>query len=158
MKGNEKMIATNINDVMVESYSKVHPRFEVAFEALKKFAFGNYEVGKYEVDGKNVFVMVQEYETKPAAEKKFEIHKDYIDIQYIISGEELMGYESLDKLTPMNEYKPDVQHFFMNEEYDKITVRAGELVIFFPNEPHAPGAAVNDNPSAVRKIVVKILA
>lgn len=152
------MIAANINDRMIEGYKKIHPRFEVAFEALKKFAFGNYEVGKYEIDGKNVFVMVQEYDTKPAAEKKFEIHKDYIDIQYIISGAEVMGYESLDQLTPMNEYKVDVQHFYMNDKYDTLTVREGELAVFFPNEPHAPGVAVDDVPSTVRKIVVKILA
>jgi len=152
------MIAANINDQMIESYKKVHPRFEVAFEALKKLANENAEVGKYEIDGKNIYAMVQAYDTKPVAEKKFEIHKDYIDIQYIISGEELMGYESLDKLTPMGDYKPDAQLFFMNEEYDKINLGAGELVVFFPNEPHAPGVAVNDVPSAVRKIVVKILA
>ena len=152
------MIAANINDSMIESYKNVHPRFPEAFEALKKFASGEFEVGKYEVDGKNIYVMVQEYETQLMADKKFEIHRDYIDIQYIISGEELMGYESLDKLEPKNEYKPDVQHFFVNEDYDKITLRAGELVVFFPNEPHAPGAAANDKPSTVKKIVVKILA
>ena len=152
------MILSNINDQMIENYKKVHPRFEAAFEALKKFAFGNYEPGRYEIDGSNLYVLVQEYETKPAAEKKFEIHKNYIDIQYIISGDELMGYESLDKLTPMGDYKPDVQLFFMNEEYDKFVLRDGDFVVFFPNEPHAPGAAANDLPSPVRKIVVKILA
>ena len=152
------MIASNIKDTMIESYKKVHPRFEEAFEALKKLASRNYEVGKYEIDGKNIYAMVQEYDTKPVAEKKFEIHKDYIDIQYIISGEELMGYESLDKLEPMGDYKPDAQLFYMNGEYDKIKLCAGELVVFFPNEPHAPGVAVDDIPSAVKKIVVKILA
>ena len=152
------MILSSINDQMIDSYKKVHPRFETAFDALKKFALGEYEVGKYEVDGKNIFVMVQEYDTAPIEEKKFEIHKDYIDIQYIISGEELMGYESIDKLTPMNEYKPDVQHFFVNKEYDSFVLGAGEFVIFFPGEPHAPGAAANGVPSGVRKIVVKILA
>lgn len=152
------MIVANINDKMIENYKKVHPRFEAAFETLKKLACENAEIGKYVIDGDNLYAMVQAYDTKPVAEKKFEIHKDYIDIQYIISGEELMGYESLDKLTPMGDYKPDAQFFYINEEYDKINLGAGEFVVFFPNEPHAPGAAVNDVPSAVKKIVVKILA
>ena len=152
------MIAANINDQMIENYKKVHPRFEAAFEGLKKLIADNAEVGKHVIDGDNIYAMVQEYETKPLSEKKFEIHKDYIDIQYIISGEELMGYESLDKLTPMGDYKPDAQLFYMNNSFDKINLCAGEYVVFFPNEPHAPGVAVNDVPSAVRKIVVKILA
>ena len=152
------MIAANINDSMIESYKNVHPRFPEAFEALKKFASDEFEVGKYEVDGKNIYVMVQEYETQLMADKKFEIHRDYIDIQYIVSGEEIMGNESLDKLTPADEYKPDVQKLHLNAEYDKIKLSAGEFAIFFPYEPHAPGAAVKGVPSKVKKIVVKIRA
>lgn len=152
------MIVANIKDVWVENYKALHPRFEAAFCALKKLIADNAEVGKYEIDGQNIYAMVQEYETKPVAEKKFEIHKDYIDIQYIISGKEVMGNESLDKLTPMGEYKPDAQLFYMNDGYDKIFLSDGEFAIFFPEEPHAPGGAVDDKPSAVKKIVVKVLA
>lgn len=152
------MIVGNINDIWVENYKKAHPRFEAAFEALKKLIADGAEVGKYEIDGKNIYAMVQEYDTKPVAEKKFEIHKDYIDIQYIISGNELMGYESIDKLEPMGDYKPDAQLFFMNGEYDKIFLGDSQFAVFFPEEPHAPGVAVDDIPSPVKKIVVKVLA
>lgn len=152
------MIAANLNDKMIESYKKVHPRFDVAFEALKKFAAACPEDGKYEIDGKNVFISVMTGPTKPEADKKFEVHRDYIDIQYIVSGEEIMGNESLDKLTPATEYKPDVQKLELNGEYDKIRLAAGEFAIFFPYEPHAPGIAVNDQPIEVKKIVVKVLA
>ena len=152
------MIAANLNDKMIESYKNVHPRFEVAFEALKKFAASCPEDGKYEIDGKNVFISVMTGPTKPKADKFFEIHRDYIDIQYIVSGEEIMGNESLDKLTPATEYKPDVQKLNLNDEYDQIKLEAGEFAIFFPYEPHAPGIAVNDVPVEVKKIVVKVLA
>ena len=152
------MIAANLNDKMIESYKKVHPRFDVAFEALKKFAAECPEDGKYEIDGKNVFISVMTGPTKPESEKKFEVHRDYIDIQDIVSGEEIMGNESLDKLTPATEYKPDVQKLDLNSEYDKIKLSAGEFAIFFPYEPHAPGIAVNDLPTEVKKIVVKVLA
>ena len=152
------MIAANLNDTMLENYKKLHPRFELEFEALKKLVSENAEVGKYEIDGKNVHAIVQEYETKPLPEKKFEIHKEYIDIQYIVSGEEVMGFESLDKLTPKSDYTPDAQFFFVNDGCDKLNLCAGEYVVFFPEEPHAPGAAINDVPSKVKKIVVKIKA
>ena len=153
-----KMIVANINDTWVENYKAAHPRFKTAFNALKKFISENAEVGKYEIDGENVFAMVQEYETKTLDNGKFEMHKKYIDIQYIVSGKELMGNESQDKLTPISDYKPDIQLFSMNDSYDKISLSDGEFAIFFPEEPHAPGLAVDGKPSAVKKIVVKVLA
>ena len=64
------MITSYINHTMIESYKKVHPRFEAAFEGLKKLAEGNFVVVKYEIDGNNIYAMVQEYDTKPVAEKK----------------------------------------------------------------------------------------
>ena len=152
------MIIASLNNENLENYKKSHSRFELAFSALKKLIDEKAEVGKYEVDGNNVFALVQEYETKPVADKKFEIHKDYIDIQYIVSGEEIMGSETLDKLVAIDDYKPDAQLFFMTNDYDKIKLEAGDFAIFFPNEPHAPGIAVNDAPSNVKKIIIKILA
>ena len=152
------MISANINEAMLENYKKLHPRFDVAFKALKRLVEENAEVGKYEIEGSDVYAMVQEYETKPISEKSFEIHREYIDIQYIVSGEEAMGFESLDKLVPISDYKPDVQLFSLNGEYDEINLCAGEYVVFFPYEPHAPGAAVKGVPSKVKKIVVKIKA
>ena len=152
------MVSANIHEATLENHKKLHPRFDVAFEALKKLVLENAEVGTYEIDGTNIYAMVQEYETKPFSEKNFETHKEYIDIQYIVSGKEAMGFETLDKLTPMGEYTPDVQFFYMNEEYDKLRLRSDEYVVFFPDEPHAPGAAVDDMPSKVKKIVVKVKA
>ena len=153
------MIVSALNDKMINDYKKVHPRFALAFEALREYAAKeDLADGKYEIDGKNVFIAVMSGPTKPVAEKKFEVHRDYIDIQYIVSGSEIMGNESLDKLTPADEYKPDVQKLYMNDEYDKVKLSAGEFAIFFPYEPHAPGIAVDDVPSFVKKIVVKVLA
>ena len=50
--------------------------------------------GKYPIDGDNIFALVSEYKTKSEAEGKLEAHRKYIDVQYVISGEELMGYVS----------------------------------------------------------------
>ena len=139
-------------------YYGMHKNFQRAFEAIKNALDKDMPVGKYEIDGKNVFIAVMTGPTKPRAEKKFEVHRDYIDIQYIVSGEEIMGNETLDKLTPADEYKPDVQKLHLNDEFDQIKLTAGEFAIFFPNEPHAPGIAVDDKPVEVKKIVVKVLA
>ena len=43
---------------------------------------------KYEED--DFFYMIQKYKTEPATEKKLEAHKQYIDIQYVVIGEEII--------------------------------------------------------------------
>ena len=151
------MIVASLNNENLECYIKAHPRFALAFSALKRLVMEKAEVGKYEIDGKNVFASVQEYDTKPENEKRFELHKDYIDVQYIVSGEDIMGNETLDKLTALGEYKPDAQFFSINSDYDRLKLSHGDFAIFFPDEPHAPGIAVDDRPKAVKKIVIKIL-
>ena len=45
----------------------------------------------------------------------------------------------------------------MVDEFDRVILEKGKLTVIYPNEPHAPGLAVNA-PEKVRKIVVKIRA
>lgn len=152
------MIACRLTDAMMEGYKKVHPRMEMALEALQKLAASNPADGRYEIDGDNIYANVSTGKTRLAKDAKFEMHKQYIDIQCVIEGQEIIGNETVDKLVPVTEYQPDYQLFEMNDEYDPMIVSAGELMIIFADEPHAPSLAVNDTPATVKKIIVKVLA
>ena len=152
------MISANINEAMLENYKKVHPRFEAAFEGLKKLVAENAEVGKYEIEGSDVYAMVQEYKTKAPEEAKFEAHRKYIDIQYIISGVEKMEMIDVSKATEITEY--DVEKDFQFFDYGNTAVLGcfedEDFAVFFPQDVHKPGMAVDSGSSAVKKIVVKI--
>lgn len=149
------MIVTQLNQI--KQYENAHPRFKKAFEALCELAEKNVADGKYEIDGKNIFAIVSTLTTKPTNESKFEMHKDYIDIQFILEGSEIMGHETTDKLVAIGEYTPDAQLFKINKEFDKIKLSSGELAIFFAEEAHAPSIAVNELEATVKKIIVKVL-
>ena len=56
------MILDNINNCSM--YSCMHKYFETAFDFIKKAVAENYAVGKYEIDGENLYASVQEYNTK----------------------------------------------------------------------------------------------
>ena len=73
-----------------QKYYSLHSRFEDAFEFINKAISENLPVGRYELDGKNLFALVQEYTTKNPEEAKNEAHRKYIDIQCVLSGEERM--------------------------------------------------------------------
>jgi YhcH/YjgK/YiaL family protein len=151
------MIISSINDKLIdEVYKNAHPRLQRAIEALRELANKSPEDGKYTIDGDEIFASVMTYETKPECEKKFELHRRYIDIQYIIEGEEIIGGEDISELCHTDGEGTDIEFFGMVKNYDRILLKKGELAIIFPPEPHAPGIAAAD-PVKVKKIVVKVL-
>ena len=146
------MIFGNIKDK--ERYIGLHPAFRAAFEFMESAA--GKEVGKYEIDGKNLYAMVQEYVGKEPHEK-FEAHKKYIDIQYIISGREIMESTALNMCGQMSDYNEvkDVQYYTCHGLKTKIQAGEGDFAIFYPEDVHKPGIKMDD--SIIKKVVVKIL-
>lgn len=154
------MVVTSIFSKDLESFKSIHPRFNDAFEFLKKAVNEEYKDGNYEIDGKNIYAFISSYETKTESEVQFEAHNKYIDIQCVVSGTEIIGFESEKEVTLTQDYKDgnDICFYALNENYDKIALKKGEFVIIMTDELHAPCLSVKNKPENVRKIVVKILA
>ncbi len=141
-----------------ELYYGMHPRFREAFDFIKKAIAKNIEVGKYEIDGKNLWASVQEYTSKLETEAKAEAHKNYIDIQFIVSGVEIIEGFDISKATPKSEYNDvkDVMFYEDNANAGKGVLHDNEYGIFFPHDVHKPGICLNGNQDTVKKIVVKV--
>lgn len=154
------MVATSIFSKDLENFKSIHPRFSDAFEFLKKAVNEDYKDGNYEIDGKNIYAFISSYETKTESEVQFEAHNKYIDIQCVVSGTEVIGFESEKEVSLTQDYKDgnDICFYALNENYDKIALKKGEFVIIMTDELHAPCLSVENKPENVRKIVVKILA
>ena len=141
-----------------EKYYGLHKGFASAFDFIKKAVAENYAVGKYEIDGRKIHASVQEYTGKAEADAKYEGHRKYIDIQYIAVGAEIMKVVDIQKATLKVDYneEKDVEFYHDTDKAGKILVEAGEYGIFFPNDIHKPGLAVDGNTALVKKILVKI--
>ena len=135
-------------------YIGLSDRIAKAFEYIKSTDLANTENGTYEIDGMDVFAMVQDYDTKPWNEGKAEAHHKHIDVQYIVSGEELMGVASKTNQQPY-ETNPENDYDFYDCETKPVLVSAGMFTIFFPDDLHMPCIKVNE-PAYVKKVVVKI--
>ena len=136
-------------------YECAHPLFSQAFAFVEEYLKEKKPVGKYEILGDSLFAMVQAYDSK--AEAKMEVHDKYIDLQFIVSGEEKMLWarrEELAVITPFPEGK-DTEILEEGNRPATLILHAGEFAIFYPNDAHKPGLAVN-TPTPVEKIVVKI--
>lgn len=141
-----------------ELYYGMHPRFKEAFDFINKAICENTPAGKYEIDGKNLWASVQEYTSKLYEDAKAEAHKNYIDIQFIVSGTEVIEGFDIGKATPKSEYNnvKDVMFYEDNANAGKGILTDNEYGIFFPHDVHKPGICLDGNQAPVKKIVVKV--
>lgn len=129
-----------------------------AFFYLKNCNFADLENGKYDIDGDNIFMTVSEYETKSLSDKKAEQHRLYIDVHYIIFGQEMIGYGSENKNNQIiDEYDLDKDRTSFKLVVDEIylALKDGDFAIFFPKDIHRPGLDY-DSKHMIRKAVIKI--
>ena len=137
-------------------YSQAHEGFADGFAFLQRAVAENLPAGRYEIDGDKVFAFIQEYTSK--TESSFETHKNYIDIQFVASGVEVIEVSDIANMKEATPYNAEKDVTFY-EDYNKGTIaviEAGAYGIFFPWDAHKPGLALNGNPDAVKKIVVKV--
>jgi YhcH/YjgK/YiaL family protein len=131
-----------------------------ALEYLAKTDFSALPNGKHTIDGDRLFAVVQRYKTKPVAEGRWEMHKRYIDVQYVAAGSERIGYEPLCESLPVEEaYDSSRDAAFYKASGVLLPVTAGMFAVFTPDEVHAPCLAPAEPESAgdVLKVVVKCL-
>lgn len=131
------------------------------WQAVYDFLTGNdlaaLTVGRHEIVPGGAYANVQEYQTK--TEGVFEAHRDNIDIQIVVSGEETIDVADLaDALDCTREYDKakDCVLYASASEFRCLEADSTAWFIFFPSDLHRPGLARNDTPSPVKKIVVKI--
>lgn len=136
-------------------YSGLGERINKAFKYLKETDFSKMELGKYEIDGDNIFALVNEYTTKDESEGKLEAHKKYIDVQFVAKGSELMGYAPLGNQKIIDEYNEQNDITFFSGEKSFTRVDEGMFAIFFPTDVHLPGIKVNKS-AYVKKVVIKV--
>ncbi|PKQ68429.1 YhcH/YjgK/YiaL family protein [Labilibaculum manganireducens] len=135
-------------------YAGVSERIAKAFAYINSTDLLNTEVGKYEIDGENVFALVQEYNTKNLEDCKLESHFEHIDIQYVISGTENMGVSILSKQIPHTVNNEKDVAFYKNDS-TLFELTEGMFAVFFPDDLHCPCIKNGEN-SKVKKLVVKI--
>jgi len=156
------------NGLKVEVYPDVNSvEFEKQYKLTKDdwdkaFAFladsaklATLAPGNYPIDGKNVYASITEGPSKAPEVAKWESHRKYIDLQYVIRGAEkieVMPLASATVTEPYNETK-DAAHYSGNGKY--YTATPAMFYLFFPGDVHRPNIRV-DGYDVVKKLVIKI--
>ncbi|MEI6865012.1 YhcH/YjgK/YiaL family protein [Flavicella sp.] len=138
-------------------YTSIHKKIPIVFNFIKKNDLATIDLGKHLIEGENVFVVVMEYTTKPLPECKSETHKKYIDIQYMIKGEENIGLKTLHNESPTTAYNEEGDFMFYSlEKLPMLPLKENHFCILFPDDIHQTMIQI-DSPKTLRKAVFKIL-
>jgi YhcH/YjgK/YiaL family protein len=140
----------------IRQYSINPERWQKAFQFLAGTDLKNLAVGRYELDGADLYVSVSEYNTKNEEDAKCEAHLKYVDIQYLISGEEKMGVAPLSDTKEATPYNEEKDIYFMKPNSEKYYLaNSDNFFIFFPSDAHRPSVKIKEN-APVKKAVVKL--
>ena len=135
-------------------YEAVHPLMAKAIAALESFAKNPPENGRNEIEGELLFANVQTY--SPKAERGlFEAHRKYIDLQFLLEGEEVIDVEDVSRTKVSIAYDPASDYEARTSStFSTLRLKKFDCAVLFPEDVHRPGVkAASDT---VRKIVVKI--
>jgi YhcH/YjgK/YiaL family protein len=133
--------------------------WDEAFNFLKTHDLKTLAPGIYNIDSGNVIATVWEGAPKIKDSILWEVHRNFNDLQYIISGKAEMGIMPMDdpnvKITVPYSEEEDIEHFSVNAGYQYYPADSRTFFIFSPKEIHRPAIRVNGN-SPIKKIVIKV--
>ena len=149
------MIYDHIDRIGLYRFS---PATMKAFEFLKTLTPDSPDA-TLELIGRDVYVMVQSYDTEAEPSPILEAHRKYIDIQYCIAGAEYIAVAPLDETTiktPYDEEK-DVAFYYAQKMMTLSAMTPGRFVLLFPTDEHFAKMAA-EAPCRIKKAVVKLRA
>lgn len=134
--------------------------FKLAFDWICENDLKNLEKGTYEIKGRDVYAMIQEYESYDREVREFETHDNYADVQMVITGIEKMliisGRDNLGSISKPYNAGNDIT-FYSSDlgKASEIEMTEGLAVVLFPNDGHMP-CIKYDESMPMKKLVIKV--
>ncbi len=139
----------------ISKYNNLSEFLKIGLDYIKNTDFDKLEDGRYSINGEDIYINIQTYKTKENAD--FEAHRNYVDIQYVISGEEKIGVTDYANCSTTIEYNNDKDIEFLNGVGEYYELKTGDFMILYPTDAHKPSISIDtNNPETVRKAVVKV--
>lgn len=141
--------------------SEIHLYPEALGKALEFLAsedFSAREPGRIDIDGERIFAILAAETTQSPEKRQWEVHRRYVDVQYLLEGEETIGFarerEGLQVEADALEEEDCLYYLNVSPTAD-LHLAPGHYAVFFPRDIHCPLGAAGD-PAPVRKVIVKI--
>ena len=160
------MLYGNVNNEFFDTQLKLLPApLAAALKFLKTEDLANHEPGKFDINLANTPMILQvlDIETSQRENLRPEIHRKFIDVQFLCSGgPESAAFYNDDGNNIIDEdllnTPRDILFYKNNADIREgiIPLEIGTFAVYFPWDVHVPAIAVNNEPAKIRKIVIKV--
>ena len=149
---------------MIHGQIKDYKKLPISDERLKKGLkvlaetdWTTWELGRHEIDGTDIFVLITSYKTKTEEEAVLEGHKKYLDIQYTVKGKEVIGCGFFQEDTKVVSESDEKDLYFYTGKGFWVPMNPEVFLVLYPEDLHAPGVtAPGETPEDIIKVVMKI--
>ncbi|OCG21183.1 MULTISPECIES: YhcH/YjgK/YiaL family protein [unclassified Gilliamella] len=151
------MIIGNINHLGLVPY--LPEKIKQSIEYIKDNVNSNTPVGRYDIDGNNMFFMLSDSTLRHIHEANPEYHEKYIDVQIVLEGQEGMAVCTLPPYTKVLDDRlteNDIAFIKTPNEETILVLQPNDFIVFLPHEVHKPLCTIDGKIVTVRKVVVKI--
>lgn len=137
-------------------YKGISRNLDTAIDYLLQNDISGLTPGKYPINGDAVFLMIQDVKPLLRESAKWESHRKYVDIQYLIQGKESIGFQKTDSLKAKKAYSEtnDIAFYEDNGNGFFVDLKKESFVVCFPTDAHMP--LVGNANTAIKKAVIKV--
>ncbi|MGL6017818.1 MAG: YhcH/YjgK/YiaL family protein [Gibbsiella quercinecans] len=150
------MMICDLQDWAQEKHA-FHPIIHQAIAFIQRTDFSVLPLGKIDIIPGKLFCLLQEMHTVPAEQMRAESHFDFVDIQYLLQGEETIGVARRQGDETITEQRLEHDIVFYQQTHNEIavTLQPGMFAVFFPHDLHRP-CCQSHGEALIRKAVIKI--
>ena len=147
------MILDNIR--YIDTYRDLGTFFPIAVDFLKTQNLEALTPGRHAIAGEDVYCIVQEQRNEHEPEI-WEMHQRYVDIQFIIAGNEQIGVFPLHDLDAAPSFPEGADNATVSDlEGVYHDLNSGDYLILFPHDVHKPNCP-GTHSAYSKKVIVKV--
>lgn len=150
------MIFGHINQPL--TYAYLPPILKQAISYFQQTDMYNLPVGRHDLNEDLLYINVMEFDSQLAEEKQAEVHQEYIDIQFLVSGRERIGFGLENSTNQISKEYDSLNDYYLVAsiaDESEVILSPGMFAIFFPEQPHKPGCCM-EKPIPLKKAVIKM--
>ena len=130
-----------------------------AFTAIEEYAAKPFQTGSWDIDGEDLYLIATEYTTVPlTADCQMEAHRKYIDVMYLIEGQECIYCKPTELLSNIvSEYCTEEDCLLAEVDTDREphNLYQSQVAVLFPHDAHCPCCCI-DEERLVKKLICKV--
>lgn len=147
------MIFGNIKNL--KEFPYLEKGIQECFEYAKTNDLLAFEKGSHEIDKERLFVNIVEYETTDADKRFWEAHKNYLDVHFMLQGEEQIDLNFIQNMELKEFVEKDDFLPMKGEKNASVVLHNGDFLVCYPSDGHRTAVAVKE-PSKIKKAIFKV--